>query len=115
MRFHFERVVGNPGGIQFDGLSPFRPCGRDPEEFQEHGMGFMRQRDLQHSRLLRKQEPRSARFGEVVCTGYDLNRDAEASQAPEVMMCAALAPALLRYSFSTSKGHALRQHVVEND
>jgi hypothetical protein len=57
----------------------------------------------------------STRFGEAVCTGYDLNRDAKASQAPKVMMCAALAPPLLGHSFSTSKRCALRQHVVEND
>jgi len=28
-----ERIVGHSEAIQFDGLSPFRPCGRDLVEF----------------------------------------------------------------------------------
>ncbi len=33
LNFDPERIVGYSEVIQFDGLSPFRPCGRDLVEF----------------------------------------------------------------------------------
>jgi hypothetical protein len=51
----------------------------------------------------------------AVCVTQHLNRDAEASQAPEVMMCATLSSPLLRRSVGTTKWYTLLQHEVEDD
>ncbi len=47
----FERIVSHSEVIQFDGLSTFRPCGRDPRGvLQQLGAGDFRPGGLLPSR-----------------------------------------------------------------